>query len=176
MVIKSLPCKVYSTMPCVCVHQGWGEGWLDDLKAEGLQQRHVLLGGEGRGGLLAQARWSPPLALLAFVYPVLVLVEVGLGAEGLTTEAADELLLHICLDLRPQRRGHRPGGRGGGSIAGWRYHLHIIRVRLLWRLELVHIGQFAERRVRLLRLQMRTFLRILLSVWTPQWSEMWEER
>jgi len=51
------------------------------------------VGGGGEAELVGE------VAPLVVVLPVLVLVEVGLCAEGLTTDAADELLLNICLEL-----------------------------------------------------------------------------
>ncbi len=46
---RSLPSKVDSTLTCLSIHQRRGKCRLDYLKAKRLEQRHVLLRGEGRG-------------------------------------------------------------------------------------------------------------------------------
>lgn len=44
----SLPSEVESTMTCLRVHKWRGESRLDYLKAKWLEERHILLWGEGR--------------------------------------------------------------------------------------------------------------------------------
>lgn len=111
--LKSLSSKVDATLARLGVHERGGERGLDYLKAEGLQERHVLLKGERRsqrGGHVTQPGPRDPVGPLGFVNSVLVLVEVGLGAESLSADFAAEPLLGLRLGFGAVRRRQQPRG------------------------------------------------------------------